>query len=469
MITNRTRGIYQLTLIVQCALVALAFWVWYLLWNARSMVPGAAFDRYLASMEFILLGLVISGSLARVSSSYVKPDFDIASSYALRQLLAAAFYVFFFVFALRDGQISPVFLISFLPLMYLTLFGCNRYLPSVLSRWLLQNHHQENLLLIGPAGQASMLQGWLSNKRQLGLNVVGLLATDPEVKGGKKDVSFPVVGDLADLEDVVKAHGITHIVLTDLPQNEVLSRVVRFCEQEGVRLVAINDLGSRFRHAVAVSEDQGLFFIGLREEALENPFNTFLKRAFDLIISIPVVLFVLPPLCLIVWVAHRLQSPGPLFFLQPRVGMQRQRFTAFKFRTMHVKDSSDEVRYATTNDPRIFRAGQWFRKLSIDEFPQFLNVLKGEMSVVGPRPHALKYDEDYARVLSNYYVRAVVKPGITGLAQVSGFRGDVSSREDIVNRVEADIQYLENWSFWLDCFIILRTASQVFLPPKTAK
>jgi lipopolysaccharide/colanic/teichoic acid biosynthesis glycosyltransferase len=134
---------------------------------------------------------------------------------------------------------------------------------------------------------------------------------------------------------------------------------------------------------------------------------------------------------------------------------------------MHVANP-DPNRQATRGDARIYPGGQFLRKASIDELPQFINVLRGEMSVVGPRPHLLKHDEDFAHALSNYPVRRSVKPGITGLAQVRGFRGETKTRADVVKRVECDIQYIENWSFFLDCWIILRTGLQVFFPPRTA-
>jgi lipopolysaccharide/colanic/teichoic acid biosynthesis glycosyltransferase len=129
----------------------------------------------------------------------------------------------------------------------------------------------------------------------------------------------------------------------------------------------------------------------------------------------------------------------------------------------------DEARQAVPDDDRVFPAGRWLRKFSIDELPQFFNVLRGEMSVVGPRPHLLKHNELFSRAIGNYHVRAVVKPGITGLAQVSGFRGAISQPAEIAARVKADIHYLENWSLASDCWIIVRTARQVIAPPATAR
>jgi lipopolysaccharide/colanic/teichoic acid biosynthesis glycosyltransferase len=134
---------------------------------------------------------------------------------------------------------------------------------------------------------------------------------------------------------------------------------------------------------------------------------------------------------------------------------------------MHVANP-DVTKQASKGDSRIYPGGQWLRKLSLDELPQFLNVLRGEMSVVGPRPHLMQHDDIFARVLVNYPVRRNVKPGITGLAQVRGFRGETRTNEDVVKRVESDIYYLENWSLFLDVWIILRTAWQVIFPPRTA-
>ena len=142
-------------------------------------------------------------------------------------------------------------------------------------------------------------------------------------------------------------------------------------------------------------------------------------------------------------------------------------FAIYKYRTMHVCND-DPNRQASKGDQRIYPGGRWLRKFSIDEMPQFINVLLGDMSIVGPRPHLLQHNEHFAQALSNYPVRASVKPGITGLAQVRGFRGETKTDEDIVRRVESDIQYLENWSLLMDCWIIMKTAVQVVSPPPTA-
>src|SRR3569623_502909 len=143
---------------------------------------------------------------------------------------------------------------------------------------------------------------------------------------------------------------------------------------------------------------------------------------------------------------QRLQSPGPMFFKHTRAGLKGRTFTIYKFRTMHPQNGGEAIQ-ASEGDARVFPFGCWLRRTSLDEVPQFLNVLRGEMSLVGPRPHLLEHNEQFARVMRNYFIRSRVKPGITGLAQVRGFRGQTRTEADIIRRVESDISYLETWSF----------------------
>jgi lipopolysaccharide/colanic/teichoic acid biosynthesis glycosyltransferase len=247
----------------------------------------------------------------------------------------------------------------------------------------------------------------------------------------------------------------------------LLVHYAEVCERNGVRLLVICDFESTLRHPVTMFEDEGIRFIGLRDEPLEDPFGSFAKRCLDITVALPVVCLILPPTTLLVAGLQWCRSPGPIFYRQLRSGLQNIPFAILKYRTMHVANP-DVTKQASKGDSRIYPGGQWLRKLSLDELPQFLNVLRGEMSVVGPRPHLMQHDDIFARVLVNYPVRRNVKPGITGLAQVRGFRGETRTNEDVVKRVESDIYYLENWSLFLDVWIILRTAWQVIFPPRTA-
>jgi len=180
-----------------------------------------------------------------------------------------------------------------------------------------------------------------------------------------------------------------------------------------------------------------------------------------------VIAFILPIATALVWLLQKKQAPGPLFFRQTRSGLHNEEFIIYKFRTMYV-DNPEPALQATSGDPRVFPAGRWLRRLSIDEFPQFINVLLGEMSIVGPRPHMVTHDELFSRSDQRYRVRHFVKPGITGLAQVRGLRGETRQEADVVDRTSADLHYLENWSLKLDLSIIIRTAAHVFRAPRSA-
>ena len=187
-----------------------------------------------------------------------------------------------------------------------------------------------------------------------------------------------------------------------------------------------------------------------------SPFEVFQKRAFDLIVASGILL-ALMPLLLCVALLIRLDSRGPVFFLQRRYGFNQQPFRIIKFRTMTSADDGDVVVQATRNDRRVTRVGRWLRRWSIDELPQLLNVLKGDMSLVGPRPHALSHNREYEQKISLYARRHNVKPGITGWAQVNGLRGETDNDEKMRRRVEHDLHYIDNWSPWFDVRILLLT------------
>jgi exopolysaccharide biosynthesis polyprenyl glycosylphosphotransferase len=196
--------------------------------------------------------------------------------------------------------------------------------------------------------------------------------------------------------------------------------------------------------------------ITLRDEPLQDEMNRMYKRVFDVIFSSFVILLIFPLIFPIIAIIIKLSSKGPVFFKQIRSGINNEDFICYKFRSMAVNKDSDSLQ-ATKNDMRLTKIGKFIRKTNIDEFPQFLNVFKGEMSIVGPRPHMVKHTGEYSKIIENYMVRQLVKPGITGAAQAYGFRGETKTTQDMKNRVEYDVWYLENWSLLLDVKLILLT------------
>jgi len=200
--------------------------------------------------------------------------------------------------------------------------------------------------------------------------------------------------------------------------------------------------------------------VSIQQTYLDDPITKLIKRIFDVFFSIFVMIFLLSWLIPILAILIKLESKGPVFFKQGRPGINEKEFFCYKFRSMKINETTEIE--ASKNDPRVTRIGRFIRKTSIDEMPQFLNVLIGEMSVVGPRPHLWSQNKVYGSRINKYMMRHHVKPGITGLAQVKGFRGEIESDEEMKNRINYDVFYIENWSLLMDIKIIIQTVINIF-------
>ncbi|MBA2586670.1 MAG: sugar transferase [Chthoniobacterales bacterium] len=467
MVTQRTEGLYRLFLLCQIAIVAALFWfgVWVMV-TFYSEGADLTWRRYSIYCVLLVLGMTIE-SLSREGAKHYFVQNELLRQHrlSLRQTFASIGTLVLYLVATKDAFISRIFFFNFVPWLYVALLFSHHYLPSFLARGIFKGEREERTLLVGTSAKAAQLRTWLHRKAEIGLQTVGLISDEPIAKTADGIV---VLGNSKDFESVVRARGISQVILLEFPVlNEVNRELISSCNQLGVRLLIVSDLEEKLRHPVTHFEDDGFRFIALREEPLENPMNRFLKRTIDLAISIPVMICAFPIATVIVWLAQRLQSPGPLFHVQTRAGMQNRQFKIYKFRTMRP-DHDQLSRQAIEGDDRIYPIGRWLRKLSIDELPQFWNVLRGDMSTVGPRPHLVEHNKQFAISLANYHVRAFVKPGITGLAQVRGFRGEARSSSDIESRVGCDLEYLENWNLSLECGIILRTCAQLLMPSRNA-
>lgn len=249
-------------------------------------------------------------------------------------------------------------------------------------------------------------------------------------------------------------------------EREKLWALSEYCDSHVVRFyyvpASVERLGMRLKRELL--EDMELFTT--HEIPLENPANKALKRVFDIVLSIVALICCLPLLPIII-AFMLIQSPGPLFFRQKRTGVNGKDFMCYKFRSMHVNKEADTAQ-ATEHDPRKYPFGNLMRKYNIDELPQFWNVLIGNMSVVGPRPHMLYHTDKYKQQIGNYMVRHFVKPGITGWAQVTGFRGETRELWQMEERVKRDIWYIEHWSIWLDIRIVWMTIKSIFIHDEKA-
>ena len=249
--------------------------------------------------------------------------------------------------------------------------------------------------------------------------------------------------------------------------NREINDLIYFADNNLKTVKFLPDSKNTFLRNLAVEYYDYIPIISLRTIPLDKEVNKRLKRVFDVVFSMLIIVFLLSWLTPLIALLIKLESKGPVFFKQKRNGLNYEEFYCYKFRSMHLNPIAD-LEQVQKNDPRITKIGKFIRKTSIDELPQFFNVLLGDMSVVGPRPHMVSHTEMYAKSVDKFMVRHFIKPGITGLAQTNGFRGEVETEKDIINRVKYDIFYLENWSLLLDIKIIFATVINAIKGEKKA-
>ncbi len=466
MFQHRELGLIQLYQLMVTLVMSALFWGYFLVLD--NLVPGFSlmgFGTYFEYFLAITLGFQLSFLSAKQHDIFsVTSGIMESHRFIWPHMVFATAITFMFAFLKRDDAISRLFLFTYIPLTYVVLVVLNRYFAlSLLRRF--YHHQTQKLLLIGEPDELEKIESLLSKAKLFGLVTVGLL-TDAPAESMPDGICK--LGSPNDLGKVLEEREIQNMLLIGSPKDRrMLSGWMRLAEKHGCRVSMVNDLDIFLQRRLSFFRCDAIDLIELREEPLQNVVNRLLKRIFDICVSFVVVLVVLPPLALVVWILQRMQAPGPLLFRQRRSGLNNQQFVILKFRTMYIDQCSSALQ-ATANDKRIFPAGKWLRKFSLDEFPQFLNVLSGQMSIVGPRPHMPEHDAMFESSMSAYRVRGFVKPGLSGLAQIRGLRGEAITPEHIIKRVECDIEYIETWSLPLDIRIVWRTALQILKPPKSA-
>lgn len=260
-----------------------------------------------------------------------------------------------------------------------------------------------------------------------------------------------------------------HFLYCSLPSKEeaIIVPIIRYCENNLVHFFSVPNVHNYLHNRMYFNMLGNVPYLSLHRDPLSRTGNLFLKRTFDIVFSLTFLCTLFPIIFIIVAIITKTTMPGPIFFKQKRNGLNDKEFYCYKFRSMKVNADADRVQ-ATKDDPRKTKWGNIMRKTSIDELPQFINVLLGDMSVVGPRPHMVKHTEEYSKLINKYMIRHFVKPGITGWSQVTGFRGETKELKDMEGRIRGDIWYIEHWSFWLDIYIIYKTVANAIHGEKNA-
>lgn len=363
----------------------------------------------------------------------------------------------FILFALKDKVLSRFFLMVFILTLVLLTIISRLFFRSVRKNLARKNKFLRHVIVVG-SGESGRKYFESAGKGELpGYNIIGLIDEQQDNFGDEK-----YLGNFKDLRKILNEEDVDEVIIAlKGDKTEKIDEILNVTGNFPVRVRIIPDYFKFVSNKFQISFFNNIPIIDVRNDPLDELHWRIIKRTFDIIFSLFFIIFIFSWLGIIISFAVKLSSRGPVFFKQERWGRKNKKITLYKFRSM-IKESRDvdekgRFLQAKKGDARITKVGRFLRKVSLDELPQFFNVLKGDMSVVGPRPHAVPQNIESKDKIKNYMLRHLVKPGITGWAQVSGLRGETKSSDEMEKRVKYDMFYIENWSLWFDLRIIFLT------------
>lgn len=414
------------------------------------------------SYNQMFYGMIIISSLIWLSIGLKFDLYEIPRIPYIHKILSENFYAYFTFVFVGGGMLFFISEYKFSRILFLytmLFFGALVLLFRIiyyngLKIYRKRGHNFREILLVGMNENISSLINKVYLNSNYGFRISGLF-TDADVT--------PILneyykGKLSDIFTFLEKHDV-HEIIISLPyhQSKLINELFRYADNNVIRVRVIPEFSEYLSQRFSINYIENIPIMKLRTEPLQSFTNRAMKRSFDVVFSLLLVIFLFSWLFPIIALIIKLTSKGPVFFIQERTGKDGESFNCFKFRSMTVNQESDHLQ-ATKNDKRVTKFGAFMRKTSIDELPQIINVLLNNMSLVGPRPHMLKHTEEYRVLVDKFMVRHFAKPGVTGWAQINGFRGETKKIEDMANRAAADIWYIENWSFLLDVKIVFKTA-----------
>ena len=394
----------------------------------------------------------------RTYSPNILLNFEDFTKRTIQVFLVWIILVLFYLFFSRELTVSRFFIISSTSAFGLGLL-LNKFIYLGILRYFKNSQFLvKRILILGYNETAKKLASHFEQDA-LNTEIIGFVEDEENVQ----ELShYPVLANVDETLRVAKERNVQEIFSTITPeQNKYIYDLMYQSEKECIRFRIVPNLSVFVTREVHIEYYGELPILSLRKEPLDDVGNRIKKRALDLVVSLFVTVFLLSWLIPLIGILILLESGRPIFFKQLRTGRDKKPFYCWKFRSMR-KNKDADLRQASKDDNRITALGRFLRKSSLDEFPQFINVLRGEMSLVGPRPHMLKHTSDYSKVVNDYMVRQFIKPGITGWAQINGYRGEIFNPEQIRMRVNKDLWYLENWTLWLDIRILFLTVYYIF-------
>ena len=447
MIKENQRLLNQLNVLSDGALVLLsilpAYWIRFCLFDGTPSFPLRSY-LWLGAIAMVLF--LATYAIAGLYASYRAVRFHREAQTLFLATILDMLILITALFVFRLNEMSRWLLVFYCGIVYCVLVCKRAVLRLTLRHYRRLGYNQKHVLVVGDGEMAAAYVRRVREDRDLGFLVDGYVASRTRLPNVRR------LGGYDQLEEILTERNPDEVIVAMAPEEYALTgKVINICEKTGNKISLVPFYAKYMPSNPQVDNINGLPMINLRRIPLDNMANAFIKRAMDVVGAL-VLIVLTSPLMLIAAVGVKLSSPGPVLFKQERVGRNKKPFYMYKFRSMRV-NASEKTGWSRNEDPRKTPFGSFIRKFSIDELPQFFNVLKGDMSLVGPRPEVPFYVEQFKEEIPRYMVKHQVRPGITGWAQVNGFRGDTSIR----GRIECDIYYIEHWTLFFYIKILFMT------------
>ncbi|MEW6196928.1 MAG: undecaprenyl-phosphate glucose phosphotransferase [Bacteroidota bacterium] len=457
MIANR-KSLYSIKLWLDILLLNLSFL--FSAWIAQP--PHVLYERPYMFILMLVLNILwyIFTNITDFYDNFNPHEFHFQARLIFKNVLVQIITAIIFIFAKKENLFTRNFILSYFILLISFVSTRTITFRSLQKILRAKGKYVKNLLIVGANNIGIEFSSQVEINPVLGYNLVGFVDDDSSNK--------KLLGGMEDLNEVINRYKIDDVIIAASNYDTLkLNNIVNVCNKNAVRTHIIPDYFQFLSKKFTLSTIGNFPIITVRNEPLAEIQLRFVKRTFDIFFSILVMILILSWLIPLIAILIKLTSRGPVFFVQDRIGLKNEKFSCYKFRSMYYKQKNQEEGFNPTleNDPRVTAIGKYLRKYNLDELPQFWNIIKGEMSIVGPRPHAVAFNQEYLECFDAIKLRHLVKPGLTGWAQIHGLRGDVpdpvENKKRTIKRIEYDIWYIESWDFFLDLRIIFLTVWQM--------
>ena len=464
MIRDNQKYFNRLLVLLDAVVIAASYFAAWFLWLGGSVVellPGTgilAKEIYFSVLLVVIPGYLLLYNIFDMYTSkrMAKQKYELFN--IIKANTVGLFAIMVFMYATKLSDFSRGMVVLFYGINIIAEILMRRNVRHTLRYFRKKGYNMKHILLVGYSRAAESYVDKILANPEWGYEICGIL--DDRIPKGTAYKGIKVVGEIENLSVILEENKLDEIGITlALEDYDFLEDIVNICEKSGVHTKFIPDYNRVIPSSPYLEDLGGLAVVNIRRVPLTNTANMLIKRIMDMLGAV-IAIILFSPFMVIAAIGIKLTSKGPLIFKQERVGLHNRPFKMYKFRTMEVQKEEEEKKgWTKKNDPRVTKIGKILRKTSVDEMPQFFNVLKGDMSLVGPRPERPLFVEKFREEIPRYMIKHQVRPGLTGWAQVNGYRGDTSIRK----RIEFDLYYIENWTFGFDLKILFLTFFKGFI------